>query len=108
MCVIQITQKESVVFLYNKGLSILFPPQVAQILYGAHVVDDDRSLRDNIRGIGHVEFRDDTRFGRPGDHYSLLYPAIHGSYETTSWRTTKSPFQLGSLVRRQRGKNMRS
>jgi len=86
------------VFLCNKSLSIF--PQVAQVLYGAHVVDDDRSFRDNIRGIGYVEFRDDTRFGRPGDHNFVLHPTFHGSYKTTSWRTTKSPFQLGSLVRR--------
>lgn len=81
----------------NKSLSIFL--QVAQVLYGAHVVDDDRSLRDNICGIGHVEFRDDTCFGWLGDHDSMLYPTFHGSYETTSRCTTKSPFQLGSLVR---------
>lgn len=78
-----------------------FPlPQVAQVLHGAHLVDDDRSLRLNIRGAGHMEFRDNTRLCRSGYYNSLLHSAVHGGHETASWRTTKSSLQLGPLVRR--------
>lgn len=73
---------------------------MAQVLHGAHLVDDDRSLRHNIRGAGHMELGDDTRFPRSGYYNPVLYSALHSGYETASWRTTKSSFQLGPLVDR--------
>lgn len=72
---------------------------MAQILYDTNVVDDDRCVRDNIRRIGGMEFRGDTRVPRISNDDLSFRSTVYGSVETSSRSTAKTSFQLGTLVR---------